>query len=340
LEREVIPINKAILFTGKGAREKVFGFEACMPGRVWIQKSKVKVLFLFIDGVGLRPPATDNPVHSGICPTLCHLIEQHGVSIDACLEVTGLPQSATGQTALFTGVNASQIMGRHCEGFPGPTLRKLIEQGNLFMDLSRKGLRCRFADAYLVDSVDELRGRRFKSVTTVMALTQPETISIQDDLMANQAVFHDITRKSLQEKGLAIPLVTPPQAAEHLIEVALANDFTLFEFFQTDLAGHSCQYDQACETLRTLDLFLDMAVRLCKTTGLLLILTSDHGNIEDMGTRGHTRNPVPLIALGPGADEIKNLASSLTDITPRLTRLMVPGHTSMPRTAPPADSAQ
>ena len=261
------------------------------------------------------------------------------MSFDACLEMKGLPQSATGQTAMFTGVNASQIMGRHCEGFPGPTLRKLIEQGNLFMELSRKGLRCRFADAYMVDSVDELRGRRFKSVTTVMALTQPETISIQDDLTANQAVFHDITRKSLREKGLTIPLVTPPQAAEHLIEVALANDFTLFEFFQTDLAGHSCQYDHACETLRTLDLFLDTAVKLCKTTGLLLILTSDHGNIEDMGTRGHTRNPVPLIALGPGADEIKNHASSLTDITPRLTRLMVPGSTPAPRPAPSADPA-
>ena len=290
----------------------------------------MKVLFLFIDGVGLRAPATDNPIHAGVCPALCHLIETHAVPIDACLDIKGLPQSATGQTAMFTGVNASQVMGRHCEGFPGPTLRKLIEDDNIFLELTRKGLRCRFADAYLVDSVDNLKVRRFKSVTTVMALTQPETISIQDDLLANQAVFHDITRRSLLEKGYAVPTVTPQQAAEHLVQVALANDFTLFEVFQTDLSGHSCNYDQACETLKTLDLFLDTVVKLCKTTGMLLILTSDHGNIEDMGTRGHTRNLVPLIAVGPGADAFKANITSLTDITPRIVRLMVPGY--MPST--------
>lgn len=259
----------------------------------------MKALFLFIDGVGLRAPAKDNPVHAGICPVLCHLIESHAVAIDACLDTKGLPQSATGQTAMFTGVNASHYMGRHCEGFPGPSLRKLIEEGNLFMELTRKGLRCRFADAYMVDSVDDLLARRFKFVTTVMALTQPETISIQDDLLANQAVFHDITRHSLHEKGHAVPVITPQQAAEHLIQVARSNDFTLFEFFQTDLAGHSCNYDHACETLKMLDVFLDTVVKLSRTAGMLLILTSDHGNIEDMGTRGHTRNQVPLIALGP-----------------------------------------
>ncbi len=292
---------------------------------------------MFIDGVGLRAPAKDNPVHAGICPALCQLIENNAVPIDACLGTKGLPQSATGQTAMFTGVNASQYMGRHCEGFPGPSLRKLIEEGNLFMELVRKGLRCRFANAYMVDNVDDLRVRRFKSVTTVMALTEPKTISIQDDLLTNHAVSHDITRLSLHEKGHAVPVITPQQAAEHLVQVACANDFTLFEFFQTDLAGHSCNYSHACETLKTLDLFLDSVVKLCKTTGLLLILTSDHGNIEDMSTRGHTRNLVPLAAIGPGADEMKGHATSLMDITPRITRLMVPGYTPPVRTVKPVE---
>ena len=295
----------------------------------------MKILFLFIDGVGLRAPAKDNPVHAGICPVLCGLIGTQSVPIDACLNIAGLPQSATGQATMFTGVNASQYMGRHCEGFPGPTLRKLIEENNLFMELTRKGLRCRFADAYMVDRVDEIRGRRFKSVTTVMALTQPETISVQDDLQDNLAVTHDITRDSLREKGMAITVITPQQAAEHLVQVARANDFTLYEFFQTDLAGHSCNYDHACETLKTLDLFLGSVVTLCRTAGMLLIITSDHGNIEDMSTRGHTRNLVPLIAVGPGADEIKANATSLTDITPRITRLMVPGYVPPVRVVQP-----
>ena len=47
-----------------------------------------------------------------------------------------------------------------------------------------RGAKVRFADAYLVDSPEELSARRFKSVTTVMALSAPETISTSADLMA------------------------------------------------------------------------------------------------------------------------------------------------------------
>lgn len=281
----------------------------------------LKVLFIFIDGVGLRLPAADNPIHDGNCPALCKLIERHAVPIDACLDVKGLPQSATGQTTMFTGVNAAQHMGRHCEGFPGPTLKRLIQKNNIFMELSRKKKRCQFADAYMIDEVDDLTNRRFKSVTTVMGMTCPETILTRDDLMENQAVSHDITRTHLREKGHDVPLVEPHQAAEHLIQVARANDFTLFEFFLTDLAGHSRSYEQACETLAMLDKFIDVTVALCKATNMLLVITSDHGNIEDMSTKGHTRNPVPLLAVGPKAEKITTNTTSLLQVTPRILRV-------------------
>lgn len=281
----------------------------------------LKVLFLFIDGVGLRAPAADNPIHAGNCPALCKLIESYAVPIDACLGVKGLPQSATGQTVMFTGVNASQQMGRHCEGFPGPSLKRIIENNNIFMELTRKGLRCRFADAYMISTIDELINRRFKSVTTVMALTEPKTIATQEDLLANQAVSHDITRAHLREKGHDVPLIKPQQAAEDLIQVARANDFTLFEFFLTDLAGHSRSYETACNTLKMLDEFIDVVAALCQATNMLLIITSDHGNIEDMSTRSHTFNQVPLLAVGPKADQILTNTTTLLQITPRLLRL-------------------
>ena len=271
---------------------------------------------------------------------LCDLIARHSVPIDARLGVPGLPQSATGQATMFTGVNASQYMGRHCEGFPGPSLRRLIEDGNIMMDLTRKGIRCRFADAYMVDHVDELRTRRFKSVTTVMALTEPRVISTQDDLRENFAVTHDITRESIRDKGHDVKIITPQEAAQHLLSVARAYDFTLFEYFQTDLSGHSRNYDQAVSTLRTLDAFLGAVVELCQISSILLVLTSDHGNIEDMGTRGHTLNQVPLIAVGPGAEQIQAGATSLTDIQPRLTRFMVPGAVFIPRTVSPINQPE
>ena len=278
----------------------------------------MKVIYLFIDGVGLKEPAADNPVNPEVCPTLWRLIDRHSKPVDACLGVDGLPQSATGQATMFTGVNCSQSLGRHCEGFPGPALRQIVEENNLFLELKRRGKKVRFADAYLVDTAAELTARRFKSVTTVMALTTPEVISTTDDLVDDRALMQDLTRETIQDRYPDIPVITPQRAAEHLFGIARENDFTLYEFFQTDVSGHSMDYARACEVLRLYDKFLATLVRFTEAAGITLVMTADHGNIESIGERGHTRNPVPLIAFGPGEGFIRDKVSSLVDVTPAL----------------------
>ena len=264
----------------------------------------MKILFLFIDGVGLRPPAADNPVNPEVCPALCRLIERHSTPIDACLSVDGLPQSATGQATMFTGLNAPFLMGRHCEGFPGPALRRKIEESNLFLSLKARGLRVRFADAFLIDSPDELAARRFKSVTTVMALLQ------------------DLTRETIQDRYPDIPQISPEDAAAHLFGIARTCDFTLFEFFQTDVAGHSSDYPRACSVLRLYDRFLASLVRFTEAAGITLVITSDHGNIEAMNERGHTRSPVPFIVFGPREAELRANVKSLEDVTPAILKFI------------------
>ena len=276
----------------------------------------MKEIFIFIDGVGIAPPAPDNPVTEDVCPYLCSLMAHHCVPVDACLGVEGLPQSATGQATMFTGRNASKHMGRHVEGFPGPTLRKFVEESNVFLELKALGKTCRFADGYLADSVDSIRARRFRSVTTTMALTCPETISLKDDLFANKAVLHDITRAALVAKGYQDPLITPVMAANHLVQIALAYDYTLFEFFLSDKAGHSGNIEMARDVLHTLDDFLREVFTLANSHGFGVTLCSDHGNIEVMSVKGHTRNLVPLVAIGPGSDELLSNAKSLIDLTP------------------------
>ena len=266
----------------------------------------------------MREAATDNPVNPEVCPTLCKLIQKHAKPIDACLGVEGLPQSATGQATMFTGVNCPLAMGKHCEGFPGPALRQIIEDNNLFLQLKKRGKRVKFADAYLVDSPDELAARRFKSVTTVMALTTPEVITTADDLMANRAVMQDLTRETIQDRYPDIPVVAPHVAASHLIELAKDNDFTLYEFFQTDVSGHSMDYTRACAVLRTYDKFLTALVRDLEMCGITLVMTADHGNIECVSDRGHTTNPVPFVAFGPKAAFIRDRVESLEDVTPAL----------------------
>ena len=278
----------------------------------------MKVLFLFIDGVGLRAAATDNPVNPEVCPALCRLIAKHGKPIDARLGIDGPPQSATGQATMFTGVNCAAAMGKHCEGFPGPNLRKIVETGNLFKQLRDRGKEVCFSDAYLVDSAEELAARRFKSVTTVMALTTPETIRTVDDLQNGQAVLQDLTRETIQDRWPDIAVIPPQRAAEHLAAIVRRYDFTLFEFFQSDVAGHSMDYARACAALRTYDRFLASIVRFTEAMGITLVMTSDHGNIENISERGHTLNPVPFVAFGPKEEFLRERVSSLVDVTPAL----------------------
>ena len=107
----------------------------------------MKFLFFFLDGIGLgSPDPAKNPFARANMPVLQNLLagkrllastiplESRRASLlalDACLGVDGLPQSATGQTALLTGINAARHVGRHVEGFPGPELKRLIRQGTL-----------------------------------------------------------------------------------------------------------------------------------------------------------------------------------------------------------------
>ena len=223
---------------------------------------------------------------------------------------------------MFTGVNAPIFMGRHCEGFPGPSLRKKIEEGNLFLSLKQRGKRVCFADAYLIEDAAELAARRFKSVTTVMALTTPEVIATADDLADDQAVMQDLTRETIQDRYPDIPVISPEDAAAHLFALARVNDFTLYEFFQTDVAGHSMDYARACEVLRLYDRFLAALLRYVEAAGLTLVMTSDHGNIESMDEQGHTRNPVPFVVFGPKEAEIRAAVKSLVDVTPAILRFI------------------
>ncbi len=278
----------------------------------------MKVVFLFVDGVGLKDPSSDNPINSEVCPTLCRLFEHHAKPIDACLGVEGLPQSATGQATMFTGVNCAEAMGKHCEGFPSPALRTIIEKGNIFLSLREMGKRVCFADAYLVDSAADLALHRFKSVTTVMALTVPETIRTVDDLVADSALMQDITCETIQDRYPDVPIISPQRAAENLFKLAHEYDFTLYEFFQTDVSGHSMDYDRACAVLRVYDRFLTSLVRYIEAAGITLVITADHGNIESIYDRGHTRNPVPFVVFGPKEKFLRDRVSSLKDVTPAI----------------------
>lgn len=274
-----------------------------------------RILFLFVDGLGWGSgDGSTNPVHSGVCPNLERLLREHGIPVDASMGVEGVPQSATGQAALLAGIPAAALMGRHIEGFPPERLRSLLRESNLFLSLGKLGKSGTFANAYFVDEVEEVRLRRIQSVTTVVTLAAFGAVRDRAAMERGEAVYQDLTRASLRERGYRGPLVTPSESGRHLVRIAAAHDLTLFEYFQTDRAGHSG--DRGCieKVLSLFDEFLGTVLSLAAAGGMLVVLTSDHGNIEDPNGRGHTHNPVPFAAAGPGEAELRGRVRSITDV--------------------------
>jgi len=235
--------------------------------------------------------------------------------------VPGIPQSATGQTALMTGINAALAMGRHVEGFPGPSLRDIIRADNLYDKLTGLGFSSTFANAYYVTDVAEVETRRIQSVTTVAALKAFGRVREITAMLDHHAVYQDLTRESLRERGYEGPLVTPQESARDLRAIAAGHDLTLFEYFQTDRMGHKGSRDDVKRILGLFDAFLAEVISFAEQPGNLFVMTSDHGNIEAAGSPLHSSNPVPLVAIGHGADFLKRQVRAVTDVTPMLVEL-------------------
>ncbi len=273
---------------------------------------------MFVDGLGIggTDPAV-NPLAGDRYPQLKKLIAD-AIPLDACLGVEGLPQSATGQAALLTGINAPEIMGRHIEGFPPPALKKLIQHENIFAKLNRLGKTSTFANAYWIDDPHRIPLRR-QSVTTVMTLSVLGGVRHKNELLSGKAVNHDITRWTMHTRGYTGELISPETAAAHLLNIARDFDFTLFEYFLTDHAGHSGNTELIETSLGDLERFIPEIAAFSEKPNHLFLLCSDHGNIENIGIFTHTRNPVPLVALGTGSETFRS-CTKLTDVSPAILK--------------------
>ncbi len=284
-----------------------------------------RTLMLFVDGFGIGPPdPAVNPFYGGHAPVLEKWLARHAVPVDAGMGVPGLPQSATGQTAMLTGVNAAAAIGRHVQGFPGGELVEVIRQHNLYDRLAALGYRSAFANAYYLESVPERLRRRRPSVTTVAALQAFGAVRDGAAMRAGRAVYHDLTREGLRERGYGGPFLTPEESALDLLRLSRCYDFTLFEYFESDKAGHRGTLEEGRVVAAKLDRLAAALEREMDPRRDLILLTSDHGNLEDMSGGQHTLNPVPLIALGHGAARLLGKVRALTDLVPALLGLYGP----------------
>ncbi|MDQ7859967.1 MAG: metalloenzyme [Armatimonadota bacterium] len=287
------------------------------------------VLVLFLDGVGLGPedPAT-NPFARGATPALRALlggplvdrgvVDRPGVLLvpaDAALGVPGLPQSATGQAALLTGTNAAALVGRHVTAYPTRALRDLLATHSLFATLRRDGRRVALANTYSPEYFAALEARRLRmAAVTFAAYTAGLRLRGLDDLRAGRSVFHDLTGQRLREWGHDVPPLTPFEAGQRLAAIAGCEEMTFFEFFLTDLAAHGRVASGPDDVVAMVDGLIGGALDAA-APDLTVVVTSDHGNLEDARSTAHTTNPVPVLAAGPGREAFRGVRA-ITDIAP------------------------
>ena len=288
------------------------------------------VILFFIDGLGIGRKKAENPLDSvkNIEPLANFINEEKAIFLDGILVPTdprlgveGRPQSASGQTTILTGINAPQILAHHKQGFPNEKLREIIAEHSIFKQLKLKNIEPNiFLNAYTPQFFTEKQ--RWKSATTCAVEASEMRFRKLPDLLGRKALFHDFTNGHLRELGFDAPLFSPVEAAEILAKTSEEYRFTLYEYFITDKIGHAQDFEKAQVYLPPLAEFIRETLKRINLEKTTFILTSDHGNIEDLSVRTHTLNDVPTIVWGRKKEETARTIKDLSDIAPAILQLL------------------
>jgi 2,3-bisphosphoglycerate-independent phosphoglycerate mutase len=290
----------------------------------------MSVLLFFIDGLGIGSRGPFNPL-DGLPGAEPLPIFQDEVSetifdgivvpTDASLGIAGRPQSASGQTTILTGVNVPAQLGYHKQGFPNSEMLEIIREHSIFLQLTRAGIEpITFANTYPQRFFDERP--RWVSATTAAVEAAGISFRTVPDLNAGRAVYQDFTNAMLIARGEDVKPRTADEAATVLAGIAGENRFTLYEYFITDKVGHTQDMAAAKVVLTNLARLIRGVLAAIDLHRTSVIVTSDHGNIEDLSSRNHTLNAVPTIVWGANQHDIASRIKNLADITPAIVHTL------------------
>lgn len=302
----------------------------------------MKLLFLFLDGIGLGADNADiNPFVRANMPKLESLLggkkltssaapfENEHLSLitaDPNLGVKGLPQSATGQAVLLTGINIPAEIGYHYGPKPNPEVAQYLNGATLFSKTVKAGKKAALLNAYpprYFGGIDS--GKRLYSSIPLALTNAGIRMFTHEDYYAGNALSADFTGEGWHEfLGFPdAPLFQPEQAGKKLAELAKRYDFSFFEYWASDYAGHKQDMPWATRQLETFDSVLKGLLEAWQPEEGLIMLTSDHGNMEDLSTRKHTSADVPLLLFGNEKNRSAfKQVSDLADIAPAISNLL------------------
>jgi hypothetical protein len=300
----------------------------------------MRALLIFLDGVGLGDDAPHNPFTHAHLPTLTGLSDGQPwlrttgprrtdralfIPTDAGMGVPGRPQSGTGQAAIVTGRPIPALINRHYGPRPDAATRDLIAEGSLFSEVVAAGKSARLLEAYPPGWHAAIEGgKRLPSSYQQAAKDAGLRFLDADDLRAGRALSGDWTgegwRTHLDFPDM--PVLSAYDAGTRLVELAQAVDFAFFPHWLTDMTGHRGPMDRAIELLETFDGVMRGVLDAWDDADGVIVITSDHGNLEDLSQRHHTENPVPTVAIGAAKDVFADL-TDLAGIAPRLRELLL-----------------
>jgi hypothetical protein len=300
-------------------------------------KDTEHVLIFFLDGVGLGAADPEsNPFMTARLPNLTGLLDddwylrpdgwEYGqgrrtnerasfVPTDPNLGLPGRPQSATGQATILTGLNVPQLVGEHYGPKPNKAVAEVVRHGNLFHEVLAAGGNAALLTPYpqgYFDAIDS--GKRLLSSVPLAASSAGLSLMTVDDLRAGRAVSPGFTGQGWHDfLGYDdIPLMTLAESGRQIATIARDYSFSFFEHWPSDRTGHRGSLDEAVKHLEIIDEAAGGMLDAWDDGHGLLIITSDHGNIEEKDHRQHSRNPVPTVLVGrdhaPLAEQVKDLS--------------------------------
>jgi 2,3-bisphosphoglycerate-independent phosphoglycerate mutase len=305
----------------------------------------MRLLFLFLDGVGLGVDDPDiNPFTRAATPTLQELLggkrlvagaaphigyRASLLPLDACLGIAGMPQSATGQATLLTGRNVPAELGYHYGPKPNRQVAEYLKNGNIFNVLKKNGKRAAFLNAYPGRYFEGITsGKRMYSAIPLAVTSAGIALKTERDLFQGNAIAADVTAQGWRDVLHLpdTPIITPYQAGERLAILSQDVELAFFEYWLSDYAGHHQDMSQALALLETLDTMLAGLLSNWEDNDGLILITSDHGNFEDLSTRRHTQNPVPALIIGRPdfRSQFSAGLQTIADIFPAITQFLVP----------------
>lgn len=299
------------------------------------------ILFLFLDGVGLGDDDPNiNPFARASLPALHGLLDgkrllrdtlahDNGrarfIPTDAGLGVSGPPQSATGQATILTGLNVPSLIGGHWGPKPNEAVAEIIRRESIFKTLAAHGKSAALINAYPQRYFDAiLSGRRMYSAIPMAVAAAGIPLMTADDLRAGRAFSADFAGLGWRTelKYSDTPMYTFPDAGARLAQAARERSFTFFEHWVTDLIGHRGTLEEGVKILQNFDAVLGGLLANWNDEEGLVVITSDHGNMEDFSHKHHTLNRVPTLVIGRHRAAFAANLTDLTGFAPAIVRYL------------------